>query len=159
MERSITGFHQDEEGDWIAELACGHSQHVRHNPPFQLQAWVVDTESRRGRIGQLLECPLCDRSEMPERLKFVRSSPEWDSQTMPAGLRRAHRLAEGTWGRIVVRSGRMRFTARSAPPTDTVLIDTVLDESSAQPIPPAVEHEVEPLGQVVFHIDFLEVTR
>ena len=83
---------------------------------------------------------------------------------MPPGLRRAHRLADGTWGRIVVRSGRMRFTARSAPPVDTdlidtVLIDTVLDESRSQPIPPAVEHELEPLGPVVFHIDFLEVSR
>jgi tellurite resistance-related uncharacterized protein len=73
---------------------------------------------------------------------------------MPGGLRRSHRLAEGTWGRIVVGSGRLRFAARGKPP-----IDKVLEESMIQPIPPTVEHEVEPIGQVRFHIDFLEVPR
>ena len=33
MERQVTGFHQDEEGHWVAELECGHNQHVRHDPP------------------------------------------------------------------------------------------------------------------------------
>lgn len=31
-QQPIVGFHQDEEGDWVASLACGHNQHVRHNP-------------------------------------------------------------------------------------------------------------------------------
>jgi len=34
MEQPITGFHLDEEGHWVAELACGHFQHVRHSPPW-----------------------------------------------------------------------------------------------------------------------------
>ena len=34
MLRPIDGFHQDEEGHWVAELRCGHGQHVRHAPPF-----------------------------------------------------------------------------------------------------------------------------
>ncbi len=32
--RTITGFRLDEEGDWVADLACLHSQHMRHNPPM-----------------------------------------------------------------------------------------------------------------------------
>jgi hypothetical protein len=31
--RKIVGFHLDERKDWVAELECGHQQHVRHNPP------------------------------------------------------------------------------------------------------------------------------
>ncbi|MCB1185380.1 DUF3565 domain-containing protein, partial [bacterium] len=31
---TITGFIQDEAGDWIALLACGHRRHVRHRPPL-----------------------------------------------------------------------------------------------------------------------------
>jgi hypothetical protein len=27
------GYHQDEEQNWVAELSCGHQQHVRHRPP------------------------------------------------------------------------------------------------------------------------------
>jgi hypothetical protein len=31
--RRIVGFHTDVEGDWVADLECGHTQHVRHDPP------------------------------------------------------------------------------------------------------------------------------
>jgi hypothetical protein len=30
MEQRITGFHLDDESHWVAELVCGHYQHVRH---------------------------------------------------------------------------------------------------------------------------------
>jgi len=32
--RKIVDFHLDENLDWVAELECGHQQHVRHNPPW-----------------------------------------------------------------------------------------------------------------------------
>ena len=35
MKVTITGFHQDEEEYWVADLSCGHSRHFRHNPPWQ----------------------------------------------------------------------------------------------------------------------------
>jgi hypothetical protein len=35
MERRVTGFHQDGEGHWVAELECGHNQHVWHDPPWE----------------------------------------------------------------------------------------------------------------------------
>jgi hypothetical protein len=60
VERAIFGYHQDELGDWVAELACGHQQHVRHQPPWQLRPWAVDEEGRQGRLGTPLECRLCD---------------------------------------------------------------------------------------------------
>jgi len=34
--RHIVGFHQDERGEWIAELECGHARHIRHEPPWQI---------------------------------------------------------------------------------------------------------------------------
>lgn len=61
----MVGFHQDEEGDWVARLECGHTQHVRHRPPFQLRPWVIDARTRQERVGAPLECPLCDRGEPP----------------------------------------------------------------------------------------------
>jgi hypothetical protein len=33
VKRKITEFHQDEVGDWVAVLACGHSRHMRHHHP------------------------------------------------------------------------------------------------------------------------------
>lgn len=61
MERRITGFHQDPEGHWVAELECGHSQHVRHDPPWQVRAWVLEPQSRTKRLGTALNCVRCDR--------------------------------------------------------------------------------------------------
>jgi len=34
MNQSIIGYHLDDQGDWVADLACGHGQHVRHQPPM-----------------------------------------------------------------------------------------------------------------------------
>jgi hypothetical protein len=57
---TIIGFHQDAESDWVAELACGHNQHVRHRPPWQQRPWVATAEGRAARLGQKIDCPLCD---------------------------------------------------------------------------------------------------
>ena len=64
--RRIVGFHQDAEQHWVADLECGHTQHVRHDPPWQVRAWVITVEGRAGRLGTTLECLLCDeRSASP----------------------------------------------------------------------------------------------
>lgn len=152
MERAITGYHRDDVGDWVAELSCGHGQHVRHRPPFQLRAWALEAGGRAGRLGTPLDCPLCDQAELPDGLRLLRSSPEWDEHTMPRGLLRAHRTARGTWGRITVREGRLRFVARTEPE-----LVVVVGPESVQAIPPEVEHQARPLGPVRFSIDFLSV--
>ncbi|MGH7987476.1 MAG: DUF3565 domain-containing protein [Candidatus Binataceae bacterium] len=43
----------------MAELECGHTQHVRHQPPFQLRPWVITAAGRRSRIGVELNCKEC----------------------------------------------------------------------------------------------------
>ncbi len=59
MKQAITGYHQDELDDWVAELACGHYQHVRHNPPWTNRHWVIDAEDRESILGTLLKCKKC----------------------------------------------------------------------------------------------------
>jgi hypothetical protein len=59
MERRITGFHQDENGAWVADLECGHGQHVRHRPPWEVRPWVLAEASRQEKIGATLECLIC----------------------------------------------------------------------------------------------------
>jgi hypothetical protein len=61
VQRAIVGFYLDDEGDWVAELACGHQQHVRHRPPFFPQPWVLEPAGREERLGTPLECRLCDQ--------------------------------------------------------------------------------------------------
>lgn len=57
--RPIQGYHQDEDGHWVAELACGHTQHLRHTPPWQERPWVCTPEGRAARLGALLPCRAC----------------------------------------------------------------------------------------------------
>ena len=59
-ERSIVGFRQDNEEQWVAELECGHTQHLQHTPPWQVRPWLLTSEGRASRIGTLLPCRLCD---------------------------------------------------------------------------------------------------
>ena len=60
MDRRIAGFHQDEESFWVAELECGHNQHVRHRPPMVIRPWVNHEKGRQERLGTLLACKTCD---------------------------------------------------------------------------------------------------
>ena len=60
MQRRITGFHQDEEQHWIADLECGHMQHARHQPPWINRPWVATAEGRARTLGRELDCKKCD---------------------------------------------------------------------------------------------------
>ncbi|HYD53770.1 MAG TPA: DUF3565 domain-containing protein [Gemmatimonadaceae bacterium] len=61
--RAIVGYHRDEEGHWVAELTCGHAQHVRHEPPLQSRPWVLDEAGRASRLGTTLRCMHCLETE------------------------------------------------------------------------------------------------
>ena len=63
MQQKIIGFHRDEENDWVADLACGHTQHVRHNPPWQNRPWVETIEGQKQYIGFELNCKTCDEEK------------------------------------------------------------------------------------------------
>lgn len=68
MERKIIGYHQDHENDWVAELECGHFQHVRHNPPWMSRPWVVTVDGRAMMLGSQLHCKKCDEGLPRDRL-------------------------------------------------------------------------------------------
>ncbi len=57
--RRVTGFRRDDEGHWVAELECGHTQHLRHDPPWQRRPWVLTPAGREGFLGRTLDCVPC----------------------------------------------------------------------------------------------------
>ena len=61
MQQAIIGFHLDHEQHWVANLACGHAQHVRHDPPWQNRAWVTTELGRQEKLGHALNCKICDQ--------------------------------------------------------------------------------------------------
>jgi hypothetical protein len=62
VKRAIIGFHLDEHEDWVADLECGHTQHVRHQPPWQVRPWVITAEGRKSYLGQTLNCKKCEEN-------------------------------------------------------------------------------------------------
>ncbi len=60
MNRRIVGFHQDELGDWVADLEIAATQHVRHNPPWTLRPWGYHPEGRAEKLSEMLACKKCD---------------------------------------------------------------------------------------------------
>lgn len=145
----ITGFHPDDQGDWVAELSCLHNQHVRHRPPFWDRPWVLSQPVREQRVGSDIDCPLCDRAEMPDGLHLRRTAGPFDAGTLPEGLRRDHRVAVGVWGCLRVLSGEVRFTMAVEPP-----LDRLLGAGDRQAIPPDVAHRLVPAGPVELAVDF-----
>ena len=57
--RRIVAFHTDDEGHWVADLECGHTQHVRHDPPWQDRPWVITAAGRGAHLGKILLCTVC----------------------------------------------------------------------------------------------------
>ncbi|WP_084307790.1 DUF3565 domain-containing protein [Phytopseudomonas flavescens] len=56
---ALVAFEQDHDGHWVAVLSCGHTQHLRHQPPWQNRAWVLDAAQRQACIGTHFMCGWC----------------------------------------------------------------------------------------------------
>ena len=67
MQQSIVGYHKDDENHWVAELDCGHYQHVRHDPPLVFRPWVLSKAGREAMLGYKLRCKKCDENAPPDK--------------------------------------------------------------------------------------------
>lgn len=67
IERRITGFRRGDDGDWVADLDCGHARHVRHDPPWHVHPWITTSLERDQRIGAMLLCGHCTREDAAMR--------------------------------------------------------------------------------------------
>ncbi|XKH02418.1 DUF3565 domain-containing protein [Marinobacter nauticus] len=66
MKQTIVGYHKDDENHWVAQLACGHNQHVRHDPPWVNRPWVTTRMGRESMLGFELNCKKCDQHAPPD---------------------------------------------------------------------------------------------
>ena len=110
---------------------------------------MLDEAGRAARVGAALDCPLCDRAEFPEGLVSARVAGPFDDVTLPPALRRAHRVAERTWGCLRVLGGSVRFTMEVEPP-----LAIELQAGERQAIPPGVAHAVVVDGPVRLTVVF-----
>jgi tellurite methyltransferase len=146
MDTTIVGFHLDDAGDWVAELGCGHGQHMRHKPPWHVRPWVTTEQGRQRKLGEHIECSLCDVIELPSAAREYKRTATFTEVTLPAALREAHRTKAGTWGRIVVAEGQVEFHSRGRV--------RALGEGDVGIVEPEIVHSVTPLGVVRLHVEF-----
>lgn len=149
MKRPIVGFRLDAEDHWVAELSCGHPQHVRHDPPRVERPWVLSEAGRESRLGVALDCVRCDAREMPEGFVAYKRTATFDERSVPTGLLANHTTKAGVWARIHVERGELRY--RIEPP---FAVEETLVPGRVGIVLPEVEHRVTPLGEVSFHVEF-----
>ena len=149
---AITGFHVDESGDWVADLACGHAQHVRHQPPWQNREWVLTERARADHLGTTLDCLFCNMPTLPHNAVIYKQTKEFNSDTVPKGLLANHQTKPGTWGCIVVLDGSLLYTIEQ-PKTASWMLRPGVNGIVA----PAQLHRVRPHGHVRFRVEFLRV--
>ena len=86
---------------------------------------------------------------LPPHVAPYKRTPEFNEQSVPAGLLHAHQTKESVWAKIVVLEGKLQYTINE-PAKEIV----VLDESVYGVVEPTVLHEVKPLGKVRFYVEF-----
>jgi len=86
---------------------------------------------------------------LPENVTYVRSTPEFDEATVPAGLLRAHQVAAGVWGLLVVSEGVVEFTFEDDSDTSRVVT-----AGETQVIPPSRPHHIVVRDPAKFHVEF-----
>jgi tellurite methyltransferase len=147
--RPITGFHQDDVQDWVAELSCGHNQHVRHKPPFWSRPWVLTPDGRNEKLGAELPCVLCDRFEMPAGCVAYKRTADFTATTIPAALTANHSTKRGVWGLLHVTHGTVRYVVE--PP---LARDMVVVPGTPAVIVPEILHRVTPDADASFYVEF-----
>jgi tellurite resistance-related uncharacterized protein len=79
-----------------------------------------------------------------------KSTPVFDENTLPAGLRKEHRTKVGVWGVIRMLSGRLRY--RVLDP----ISETILDPDHSGLVLPDQPHMVEPIGPMKMQVEFYD---
>lgn len=87
--------------------------------------------------------------ELPSGLVLVRTTDVLDETHHPAGIRRAHRVADGVWARLVVHTGSLTFVFE-----DDEEHPVAVGAGEHVVIPPARLHHVDIDGPVTFVLEF-----
>lgn len=86
---------------------------------------------------------------LPDGATYVRSTPEFDQETVPAGLLRAHQVADGVWGLLVVEEGAVEFTFEQEAGDSRMVM-----AGETQAIPPQRPHHIAVQEGARFRVEF-----
>lgn len=86
---------------------------------------------------------------VPEDVVAYVRTDTFSAGSIPDNLRRSHRTKAGTWAKIVILEGRLRYR----------ILEPIIREFELWPdrpcvVEPEVPHEVEAIGDVRFYVEF-----
>ncbi len=87
---------------------------------------------------------------IPRDAVAYKRTPEFARPTIPSALGRSHKTKPGVWGRICVMDGSLLYRI-----LEPQLEEHVLAPGEPGVIEPEIAHEVEPIGEVRFYVEFL----
>ena len=117
---------------------------------MEARPWVQTEAGRQGMLGTALECLYCNMPALPEGAEVYKTSAEFTERTIPEGMLRDHQTKAGTWGRIVVKEGKLMYSL-SEPRTSAWILRPGIDGIIA----PGISHWIAPHGHVRFVVEFL----
>ncbi len=86
---------------------------------------------------------------LPEGLTAYARTPTFSARSIPEKLRKSHRTKAGTWAKIVILEGKLRY--RILEPD---IREFVLTADHPGVVGPTVSHEVDVVGDVQFYVEF-----
>lgn len=86
---------------------------------------------------------------LPEDVAAYARTATFSAWSIPGNLRKSHRTKGGTWAKIVILEGRLRYR----------ILEPSIEEFDLSPdrpgvVQPEVPHEVEAVGDVRFYVEF-----
>ena len=86
---------------------------------------------------------------LPEGISAYARTATFSARSIPGKLRKSHRTRAGTWAKIVILEGRLRY--RILEPD---VRELELSPGCPGVVEPQVPHEVETVGDVRFYVEF-----
>lgn len=87
---------------------------------------------------------------LPANIKEYKRTPDFTEDSIPKGLLCSHTTKAGTWGKIVIEEGKLLYRILE-PEIEEIELST----EKFGVVEPQVPHEVEILGKVKFHVEFM----
>ncbi len=152
MDQNIVRFHQDEEGCWVANLICGHCQHVRHNPPWVNRPWISTEATRELYIGQSLNCLKCNMPNIPSSAKQIKCSEQYDQQSLHQQFVGAQVNNSDFWIKVIIFEGELVYRRLTEIPHGYVV-----DSEYSAVIEPRMKYILRSKGPVRFKFQYYQV--
>lgn len=88
--------------------------------------------------------------EFPKNVVAYSKTATFTQSTIPKGLLNSHTTKAGTWGKICILSGTLKYVIEDRDP----LFEITLSDVRFGVVEPESKHHVEPIGKVEFYVEF-----